>query len=295
MDVDASGASTAEAPPALPPCGASQPPRLFYAQRPRPQDHNPRQWLELFRKAGDGTDRPDMWEIRRLRQVIWGQTEKWIGKTPHFDQTECVSSDGSQTLVDEDASASERRDALEVQVLQRDLLEQARELVERQYRVAVLNMASPHTPGGGVKAGAGAQEETMFRRSDLKNFLDPTQYPLKATQCLVSRDVTILRGPRARGLSLLGARFLSCDVPDVRRPAASEAHGRLEVSATRGESDAIEDSSFASRRHVCPVRCMCIFGLWMWGFWESSRGGGKTVQRRAGQNSPKASDLLHFE
>ena len=40
-------------------------------------------------------------------------------------------------------------------------------LKEQGYNPAVLNMASRRNPGGGVATGAGAQEETLFRRTNL--------------------------------------------------------------------------------------------------------------------------------
>ena len=40
-------------------------------------------------------------------------------------------------------------------------------LQEQGYNPAVLNMASRRNPGGGVTTGAGAQEETLFRRTNL--------------------------------------------------------------------------------------------------------------------------------
>lgn len=41
------------------------------------------------------------------------------------------------------------------------------QLKEQGYNPAVLNMASRRNPGGGVATGAGAQEETLFRRTNL--------------------------------------------------------------------------------------------------------------------------------
>ena len=46
-------------------------------------------------------------------------------------------------------------------------------------RVAILNMASEFRPGGGVRKGANAQEESLFLRTDLVACLDGTQYPLQ--------------------------------------------------------------------------------------------------------------------
>ena len=54
-----------------------------------------------------------------------------------------------------------------VEVLHIDCLEAARLLEKKGYFPALLNMASWQNPGGGVKNGAGAQEETIFRRTNL--------------------------------------------------------------------------------------------------------------------------------
>ncbi len=48
-----------------------------------------------------------------------------------------------------------------------DCLKAAKMLKDQGYNVAVLNMASRQNPGGGVHSGAGAQEENLFRRSNL--------------------------------------------------------------------------------------------------------------------------------
>ena len=48
-----------------------------------------------------------------------------------------------------------------------DCLLAAEKLLNEGYHPAVLNMASRQNPGGGVQNGAGAQEENLFRRSNL--------------------------------------------------------------------------------------------------------------------------------
>ena len=48
-----------------------------------------------------------------------------------------------------------------------DCIEVTRKLVEEGYRPIMLNMANRHTPGGGVINGARAQEESIFRQSNL--------------------------------------------------------------------------------------------------------------------------------
>lgn len=54
-----------------------------------------------------------------------------------------------------------------VDVVNEDCLSTAVRLKKEGYNPAVLNMASRQNPGGGVTSGAGAQEETIFRRTNL--------------------------------------------------------------------------------------------------------------------------------
>jgi len=54
-----------------------------------------------------------------------------------------------------------------VEVHNIDCLYAGVQLKEQGYNPAVLNMASRRNPGGGVTTGAGAQEETLFRRTNL--------------------------------------------------------------------------------------------------------------------------------
>lgn len=54
-----------------------------------------------------------------------------------------------------------------VEVQNIDCLYAGVQLKEQGYNPAVLNMASRRNPGGGVITGAGAQEETLFRRTNL--------------------------------------------------------------------------------------------------------------------------------
>ena len=61
-----------------------------------------------------------------------------------------------------------------VDVINADCLEEGIRLLDLGYNPAILNMASRHNPGGGVINGAGAQEETIFRRTNL--FLSLYQY-----------------------------------------------------------------------------------------------------------------------
>lgn len=167
--------------------------------------HDAARWLRDFKNAGDGTAKPDMFMIRRLRQLIWLQTERQISGEHEnlWMRTECVDRGGGvRDTIDQVAPQ------LKVEVIECDILERAGQLHRSEgYSVAVLNMASAHSPGGGFRSGAGAQEENLFRRSDLFKFLHPSAYPIKDTACLVSPGVTILRGKEQDGYPFLEKTF----------------------------------------------------------------------------------------
>ncbi len=73
-------------------------------------------------------------------------------------------------------------------------------------KVLVLNMACAKGPGGGVRMGAGAQEEDLFRRTDMSRHSAPyyksTPYPLADSDpitAMITEGVTVLRGSEKKG------------------------------------------------------------------------------------------------
>ena len=111
-----------------------------------------------------------------------------------------------------------------------DCIEVARKLVEEGYRPIMLNMANRHTPGGGVINGARAQEESLFRQSNLcvslYQFdqyhagllglpLGDGRYPMdRETGAIYSGRVTFFRTSSRKGDELVETPF-ECAVVSV--------------------------------------------------------------------------------
>lgn len=63
----------------------------------------------------------------------------------------------------------------------------------KQRKSCILNMASYKRPGGGVKRGSRAQEECLFRCSNLTHVISEDFYPLIENQCLYTKDVIFFK------------------------------------------------------------------------------------------------------
>lgn len=60
-------------------------------------------------------------------------------------------------------------------------------------RICILNMASYKRPGGGVSNGAQAQEECLFRCSNLTDVISSEFYPIQEGEFIYSTDVTFIK------------------------------------------------------------------------------------------------------
>lgn len=185
---------------------------------------NAKKWKKAFY---DGYD-PD---TRYLRREVWKNTlaivenggyslndgtivmfpnENELDKEPTFYQNEIHPVFASVPFAPHITVASD------------DCLDIAHEWVTQGLEVSVLNMANRLNPGGGVKGGAGAQEEYLFRCSDYYRSLyrfteyakqygiirSPYQYPLNRDfGGIYSPNVTVFRGNELKGYPLLKEPF----------------------------------------------------------------------------------------
>lgn len=62
--------------------------------------------------------------------------------------------------------------------------------LKSKHKVLLLNMANPYIPGGNPNL-IGAQEEDLFRRSNLYKYLPSSIYPIKNDEVLLSTNVEI--------------------------------------------------------------------------------------------------------
>jgi len=174
----------------------------------RSRGHADKEWISAFEAAGDGTQNPNMVAIRRLRMLIWKQTRdnSPLGGLPS-PVAEKHRVPRSYAKIAKPSSKNKdwnpRTASFNITVEQNDILEKARNLLDEQpgRKVAVLSMACSHCPGGGVERGAGAQEETLWRRTDIFRFGEwhSKLYPLRPQESILYRGVRILRMPEATG------------------------------------------------------------------------------------------------
>ena len=109
-----------------------------------------------------------------------------------------------------------------VEVVSDDCMAVGKRLIDMGYKPAMLNMASRRNPGGGVATGAGAQEETIFKRSNLFRLLyqyapyaaqygitmSRFQYPLDRNfGGIYTPCVTIFREGEKRGYKLMAEPY----------------------------------------------------------------------------------------
>ena len=186
--------------------------------------HEPGEWLAKYQRAGEAHD---VSKMKELEKQIFLETVDLvtIGRYTSVSGREITFPDPSfliknSVLYDSpiklgDCSISHET---EYAVVNQDCLLAGRNLREEGFDPIVLNMANQFKPGGGVIHGDRAQEESIFRRSNIflslyqfapyarKYGLKPRmqQYPMADRYGgAYSPNVIVFRGERSEGYPLL--------------------------------------------------------------------------------------------
>ncbi len=195
---------------------------------------NSQKWLKDFNKIDT---KPDLFSgstKRELRKIIFQNTLQIIKDEEYYIEKKKITLNkkGSfqksidNTVFYEDTTSliteTTTKFSTKFSVIDADCLEVANLLLKMGKKPVVLNMANAETPGGGVLNGAGAQEENLFRRSNMhlslyqyasfahkygivKNFT--FQYPFGASGGIYSPSVTVFRSSESTGYNLLHEPF----------------------------------------------------------------------------------------
>lgn len=165
-----------------------------------------------------------------------------------------------------------------VEIYEGDCVEAGIRLQELGFNVAVLNMASSGRPGGGVKNGSGAQEESLFRRSNYHLHLgnrDCVHYPMAPTEGVYSPGVVFFRASEADDYEMLPVPKVlhMVAVPALRHPslvktandywlnqtdwelAKTKIRLMVKLAASRGH-DAIVLSAWGCGAYANPPLCI---------------------------------------
>lgn len=193
-------------------------------------------WAKRFKKISESVtmwnDSEDRDLLRTMRINVFNDTVATVKKgyyTTHnnkiyFDKTTASSMIEKTIMYEKEFKVDtyRRLTATSISVVNCDCLVEAKKLIDEGMNVAVLNMANRQNPGGGVINGAGAQEENIFRRTNIFQSLyqfahyagsyglhrNIKQYPLDRNfGGIYSPDVTVFRGTEDEGYPLLDNPF----------------------------------------------------------------------------------------
>ena len=211
---------------------------------------SPSEWIKQFRKAsqkGAG--------FREMRAEIFRQTVELFKENSYVCNGKLIELDTAATIhgtyfFEEPRTLYPETSNHKTKflVIEADCIETAELLKNVGYNVCMLNMASRQNPGGGVLEGAGAQEENIFRRSNLfqslYQFADyadeygikrdkKNSYPLdRNTGSIYSKRVFIVRGSEKNGYCFLKNPFeLSIvSVPANNKPQLEYRGGKYYIA-----------------------------------------------------------------
>jgi uncharacterized protein (TIGR02452 family) len=210
---------------------------------------NPVDWINDFKIASKNRV-----GFRELRAEIFKQNIQVVKQESYSLNGNVVEIPNDDVIVDtvyfdkpEPLNPSKDSFKTKFSVIEADCIETAELLQKTGYKVCVLNMANRQKPGGGVLGGAGAQEENIFRRTNLflslyqfVNFSNEygierhtKSYPLnRDTGGIYSKDVTVFRGSEKNGYCFLKHPFkLSfVSVPAINKPELIKVNGEYQIT-----------------------------------------------------------------
>lgn len=129
-------------------------------------------------------------DIREYNRAVWRDTENVVksGKIPPPPSSTKYSAGVLSIKI-----GGPIYDKTFIGVYNADTFDIAKAAIASGLNPLVLNMANHITPGGGVRNGACAQEECLFRRSNYFATLTKELYPLKDDEIIYSPDVTVFK------------------------------------------------------------------------------------------------------
>lgn len=193
-----------------------------------------------FLLASQNKDRD---QLRRLRVAVFQDTITRISNSGYISAGKTIQIAGEDSMIHHTKFYCEQISSVHTQaeiqtivhVINGDTLVTAKSLLDEGLHPAVLNMASRQNPGGGVYSGAGAQEENLFRRTNLFRSLfqfasyaeeyglnkSTDQYPLDRNWGgIYTPQACVFRGTETDGYPLLEEPYYLdfIAVPAINRP-----------------------------------------------------------------------------
>lgn len=113
----------------------------------------------------------------------------------------------------------------ELKVENEDCLVVGRRLLDQGLSPMIHILADHRFPGGDVKMGSGAQEESLFRRTNLCRALKQTDfYPINADEAVVCLSATVFKSPEISNCEMLSSPFHLdfCACPGLQNPKLAE-------------------------------------------------------------------------
>lgn len=113
------------------------------------------------------------------------------------------------------------RGTIRVSVQDMDSIDCGLKYLRMGHNPVVMNLADDCWPGGCVETGSGAQEESLFRRTNLCSTLTLGHYPIHDDELVYSPGVTVLKSSEATGWLVMEPpleelAFISC--PGIKFP-----------------------------------------------------------------------------